>query len=204
VLAPGDGRKNWRDMVSAFVWVFRNIPTATLVLKLTHSNIGDDVLPVVRYLSTLGSFSCRIILVSGMLSNEAYGALAETTSYAVNTSYGEGQCLPLMEYMSAGRPAVAPRHTAMLDYIAPDNAFIVASDTYPTAWPHDERCATRCLQHRISYASLVRQYRDSYTVAREHPRRYAQMRAAAVESMRNFCSDEVARARLSDALQHAQ
>jgi glycosyltransferase involved in cell wall biosynthesis len=203
VLAPGDGRKNWRDMVTAFVWAFRNTPTATLILKLTHNNIGEDLLPLFRHLSTLGSYSCRIILVSGMLSNEAYSALAETTTYAVNTSHGEGQCLPLMEYMSAGRPAIAPRHTAMLDYITRDNAFVIASDTYPAAWPHDERCATRCLQHVISFSDLVRQYRNSYRIARDDPGRYARMSGAAIEAMRGFCSDELADSRLADVLKRA-
>jgi glycosyltransferase involved in cell wall biosynthesis len=204
VLNPADGRKNWRDLTSAFVWAFRTTPTATLVLKLASVDIQTGLAPLMRHLSTLGSFACRIILVSGMLSNEAYSALAATTSYAVNTSFGEGQCLPLMEYMSAGRPAVAPRHTAMLDYLNADNAFIVANDTYPTAWPHDERNASRCLHCRVSFDSLVERYRDSYRVARDDPDRYQLMSAAAIESMRRFCSDALAHTRLSDALKHAQ
>jgi glycosyltransferase involved in cell wall biosynthesis len=199
VLAPGDGRKNWPDMVTAFVWAFRHTPTATLVLKLTHAFIEDGLASLLARLSTLGAFDCRVILVHGMLSNEAYAALIDATSYAVNASQGEGQCLPLMEYMSCGRPAVAPAHTAMRDYVGPENAFVVASELRPTAWPQDERAAIRCQHHKVSFEDLVRRYRESYRVAQDQAR-YARMSKAAVRSLRAFCSEEVVTARLTEML----
>lgn len=200
VLCPTDGRKNWRDMLTGFVWAFRRQPKATLILKLTHALIEDGLLEVLRELSILGAFECRVVLVHGLLSNEAYRALIEATSYAVNTSHGEGQCLPLMEYMSCGRPAVAPAHSAMLDYIAPDNAFVIGSEQRLKNWPQDERVAMRCLHHLISFEDLVRQYRESYRVAAEAPKRYAQMSEAAVRAARAFCSEEVVASRLTDML----
>jgi glycosyltransferase involved in cell wall biosynthesis len=200
VLCPTDGRKNWRDMLTAFVWAFRKQPKATLVLKLTHALIEDGLIDVLRALSTLGDFDCRIVLVHGLLSTEAYRALIEATSYAVNTSHGEGQCLPLMEYMSCGRPAVAPAHSAMSDYITADNAFVIYSTLRPASWPQDERAAMRCRHHLISLEDLVRQYRESYRVAADAPKRYAQMSKAAVRAAQAFCSEEVVTSRLTDML----
>jgi hypothetical protein len=201
VLNPYDGRKNWRDLTAGFVWAFRDMPTATLLLKLTRYDLEDGVLPVLQHLSALGPFACRVVLVQGLLSDPAYRALIEATSYAVNTAFGEGQCLPLMEYMAAGRPAVAPAHSAMLDYISPKNAFVVQSDAFPTHWPHDQRRAQRCLHFRVKFTDLVRQFRESYRVASCAPKRYAAMSAAAKTALRAFCSDEVATARLGDLLQ---
>jgi glycosyltransferase involved in cell wall biosynthesis len=203
VLNPYDGRKNWRDLTAGFVWAFRDVPTAILVLKLTRFDLEDGVLPVLRHLATLGRFSCRVLLIQGLLSDEAYRALIDATSYAVNTAYGEGQCLPLMEYMAAGRPAVAPAHSAMLDYVGPDNSFVVRSEPGPTHWPHDQRQALRCLHHRVSFADLVRQYRESYRVARDDAGRYEAMSADAVRALRAFCSEELAVARLREVLQGA-
>lgn len=200
VLNPYDGRKNWRDLTTGFVWAFRNTPTATLVLKLTRFDLEDGLLPVLRHLSTLVPFACRIVLVQGLLSTPAYRALIDATSYAVNTAYGEGQCLPLMEYMSAGRPAVAPAHTAMLDYVSPENSFVIRSEPGLTHWPHDERLAQRCLHFRISVTDFVRQCRESYRVARDDAQRYAKMSAAAVTALRAFCSDEVVTTRLAEVL----
>jgi glycosyltransferase involved in cell wall biosynthesis len=200
VLNPYDGRKNWRDLITGFVWAFRETPTATLLLKLTRYDLDDGLLPVLQHLSTLGPFGCRVVLIQGLLSDEAYRAVIEATSFAVNTAYGEGQCLPLMEYMAAGRPVVTPAHTAMLDYATPKNAFVIASDACLTSWPHDERQAKRCLHYRISFADYVRRLRESYRLAREDAAGYARMSAEAVEAMRAFCSDEVVTTRLRDVL----
>ena len=141
------GRKNWQDMISAFCATFRDEPDATLVLKLTHHNVGEALADMLHHLYKNQSYRCRIVLIHGYLADPDYERLVEATSYVVNTSYGEGQCLPLMEFMSSGKPAVAPRNTAMIDYIDADNAFIVDSSEEATAWPTTRvrptaRCAT--------------------------------------------------------------
>jgi glycosyltransferase involved in cell wall biosynthesis len=199
VLCPRDSRKNWEDMVAGFVWAFRETPTATLVLKLTQAGLEDAVGPILRFLGGLGAFRCRIVLIHGLLSDAAYAALIDATSYAVNTSVGEGQCMPLVEYMSCGRPAVAPAHTAMADYITPENAFVVPSRERGAIWPHDDRGLQRSRNHQISFAELVRRYRESYRAAQD-PARYARMSAASFESVRAFCSEDVVAGRLGELL----
>ncbi len=200
VLCPRDARKNWQDMVAAFVWAFRRTPTATLVLKLTQAGLDEALAPILRFVGGLGDFACRIVLVHGLLSDEAYAALIDATSYAVNTSVGEGQCMPLVEYMTCGRPAVAPTHTAMLDYITAENAFVVASQQRSAIWPHDDRGLHRSRNHLVSFADLVRAYRQSYEAALA-PARYARMSAAAIDSVRAFCSEDVVAARLTELLE---
>lgn len=199
VLNPADGRKNWADMVGAFVAAFRDDPDATLVVKLTHYDLQEGMLNMLSHAARLGRFTCRVVLIHGMLSDTAYAALIAASSFTVNTSSGEGQCLPLMEFMSAGRPAVSPRHSAMRDYISPANAFVVASHPYPAIWPHDERQALRCMRHDIDFMDLVARYRESFAVAAGAPERYRRMSANAVDALRDFCSAEIVHDRL-DAL----
>ena len=202
VLNPVDGRKNWTDMAAAFVYAFRDKPRATLLLKTTHRDLHRAVTPILELLARLGRFRCRVLVVHGMLDAAEYGRLIEASSYAVNTSHGEGQCLPLMEFMAAGRPAVTPRHTAMLDYVSPDNAFVVADHHRPASWPHDIRHVNRCLRHQIEFADLVRRYRESFTVALDQPQRYAEMSKASVAALRAFCGDEVVAGRLGEVFAH--
>jgi glycosyltransferase involved in cell wall biosynthesis len=199
VLCPRDSRKNWEDMVAGFVWAFRDTPDATLVLKLTQAGLEDAVGPILQFLGGLGRFDCRVVLIHGLLSDAAYKGLIEATSYAVNTSVGEGQCMPLVEYMSCGRPAVAPNHTAMADYITPTNAFVVPSRQRSAIWPHDDRGLQRSRNHQVSFAELVRGYRESYRAARD-PARYARLSAAAIESVKAFCSEDVVAGRLTEAM----
>ena len=202
VFNTADGRKNWTDMVSAFVVAFRDTPDATLILKTTHYDITESVLPILIDLAILGSFKCRVIIIHGLLSDDAYARLIEATSFTVNTSHGEGQCLPLMEFMAAGRPAVTPHHTAMLDYVSDENAFVVDTHLRLGFWPHDARQAKRCMRHEINFADLVRQYRASYSVAVHEPARYERMVQAASKALDAFCSDAVTTTRMAQVMRH--
>ncbi|TVT81710.1 glycosyltransferase [Pseudomonas sp. H3(2019)] len=196
VFNPSDGRKNWEDMLSAFCVTFREVEDATLVLKLTHHDAEEALTDILHHLYKNQSYRCRIVLIYGYLADADYERLVQATSYVVNTSYGEGQCLPLMEFMSCGKPAVAPRTTAMIDYLDVDNAFLIDATDELTAWPHDPRRAFRTLRYVTNWASLCRAYRASYEVAKDDPGRYAQMSAHAVASLETFCSQATAEQRL--------
>ena len=39
VFNPLDGRKNWHHLITAFCWAFRDTSDATLVLKMTQSDL---------------------------------------------------------------------------------------------------------------------------------------------------------------------
>ena len=202
VFNPVDARKNWMDLVAGFVWAFRENPEATLLLKITHYDATLGVLPILSDLAKLRPFKCRVLIVHGLLPQQEYESLVDVTSYTVNTSTGEGQCLPLMEFMSAGRPAITPLHTAMLDYVTADNSFIVPSTLKPTSWPHDPRQAIRCMQHILNFSQLVQCYLESFEVARNRPQQYAAMSAAASAALQRFCSDEVVMGRLQELFRH--
>ena len=203
IFNPGDGRKNWSDMITAFCLAFRHDEDATLLLKLSHHDIREVLPQMLVCMHMAGTFSCRIVIVHGYLQQEDYERLLDATSYAVNCSHGEGQCLPLMEYMSCGKPAVSPRHTAMLDYIDPSCAFVVDSSPVPGTWPHDMRQAFRTLRAQVHVGSLVNAYRRSFYVARNEPETYSHMAAAAVESLRTYCSRGVLLPRVEMFLRNA-
>ncbi len=126
--------------------------------------------------------------------------MVDATSFALNASAGEGQCLPLMEFMSAGKPSIAPRNTALLDYVSDENSFPVESSLEPWCWPHDPRQAYRTRRHRIDFGSLMRAYSDSYQVATTDPARYARMSAAANRDLRAHCAQDLIEGRLREFL----
>jgi hypothetical protein len=97
----------------------------------------------------------------------------------------------LVEFMSAGRPAVSPYHTAMLDYIRPDNAIIVESDEEYCGWPHDPENEQTTTRHRVSWPGLVEGFAEAYRIVTTDPERYRQMGRAAHATARDFCSEEV-------------
>jgi len=200
VFNPGDGRKNWVDMISAFCVAFAYNADATLLLKLSHHDISEVVPQMLECMHKGGDFACRIVIVHGYLRQDDYEHMVDATTYTVNTSHGEGQCLPLMEYMSSGKPAISPRHTAMLDYIDDSCAFVVDSFLEPGTWPHDMRQAFRTLREHVQVDSLIRAYRSSYYVAKQEPETYLAMSTAAVVSLQSYCSHAVVRPRLAKFL----
>lgn len=195
VLNPGDHRKNWIDMISAFCWAFHDVADATLVVKMTHHDLESYRVMLMTLLSRLAPFQCRIVVIHGFLEDEEYRDLVRHSTYYVNTSVCEGLCLPLMEFLSCGKPAIGPRHTAMLDYLDDEVAFIVGSAPQPASWPHDSRALLRAYLHRLNWESLIAAYRSSYETAKR-PVDYQRMSAAAERKMRQYCSVEQVSTRL--------
>ncbi|WP_263147106.1 glycosyltransferase [Pseudomonas sp. RIT-PI-AD] len=201
VLNPGDGRKNWIDLITAFCWAFKDVEDATLVVKMTHHDLEYYRIVLLTLLSRLAPFRCRVLVLHGFLEEAEYRALVEASTFYVNASACEGLCLPLMEFLSAGKPVIAPRHTAMLDYLTADLGFIVETCPEPSCWSHDPTGLLRTRRHRLNWQSLMEAYRASYRLARENPRDYRRMSTLAHRHMQAFCSVEQVAARLSDFLE---
>lgn len=190
VLNPEDGRKNWIDLISAFCWAFKDEGDATLIVKMVHSDPESYRIKVMTHLSRLSPFKCRVLVVHGYLEVAEYRRLIEVSTFYVNSSACEGLCLPLVEYLCSGKPAISPRHTAMLDYINADMAVLVKSSIEPASFLHDpaNRLCTR--RYRQSWESLVQAYQTSYHIATCEPERYKLMSLAARSGLREFCSIE--------------
>jgi glycosyltransferase involved in cell wall biosynthesis len=191
IFNPFDGRKNWPDMLSAFCITCAKWPDATLVFKLVHHD-GSWALNAMRaMLAQLPVFQCRVVVICDFLDKLSYQKLISASKFAVNTSFGEGQCLPLMEAMSWGKPILAPTHTSMREYLDETAGFVIATSVEPCSWPHDPRGAVRAFRHRINWESVARAFADSFEMIRTDPRRYEKMAADAIEMQRRFCSEDL-------------
>lgn len=194
---PYDGRKNWADMLTAFCAAFRDTPDATLVFKLGHHEYLSAMHDMLIWMARMPRFSCRVVLLHGYLEGGDFDTLIRASAFAVNASHGEGQCLPLMEFLSCGKPAISPRHSAMVDYIDEQVAFVVDSWLDSTAWSHDPRLAYRTQRHQIDWASLRDAYRAAYECIKTDPQRYQRLSRHAIERMREHCSRQAAMGKLS-------
>ncbi|WP_211470171.1 glycosyltransferase [Collimonas humicola] len=201
ILSPKDGRKNWFDMVTAFCWTFRDVEDATLVLKMNERDLSLYHNTLLTLLSQLAPFKCRVLTLHAYLDDATYEELIGATSFYVNTSLCEGLCLPLMEFMSCGRPVIAPRHTAMEDYIDDGAAFIVKSSLEHNVWPHDPRDLFRTLRYRLDWESICNGYAESYQIAKQHPEKYLAMGRHAIARMQAYSAGAVVKEQLRDFFQ---
>lgn len=197
MFSPSDGRKNWLDLVSAFCWAFRDTPDATLILKMTHHNLESYRIYLLTLLSRLAPFQCRVLTLHGYLDDQQYRELISASDFYINTSHAEGLCLPLMEFLSAGKPALAPRHTAMLDYLDEQVALVVQSSVEPACWSHDPIGILRSRRHRINWQSLMENYRQAYQMAKTDTPEYQRLSCNAWERMKAFADPSVVVAPMS-------
>lgn len=200
VFNPYDGRKNWHEIVSAFCWTFRREPRATLFLKMVQPEGAGFDAQLRDLLGRHAPFECRVIAAYGLWDEDLYRDLVAASSFYVNASHCEGLCIPLLEFLSCGKPAIAPFHTAMADYLDEAFAFPVRSAPEPAIWPHDTRTRYVTNRHRTEWKSLADAFRKSFDLAVGEPAHYAAMASRAIDAMRGYCSDAVVVQRLSGFL----
>lgn len=190
VLNPADSRKNWVEVITGFCWAFKNVEDATLVVKMTHYDLEYYRIVLITLLSRLAPFKCRVLVLHGYLEDREYQALIAASSFYVNASSGEGLCLPLMEFLSASKPVIAPAHTAMADYIDSEIAFLVECSLEPFCWPHDPTGIFHTHRHRLNWQSLMEAYKRSYQIAKADRDAYQRMSMRAYARMHSFASVE--------------
>ncbi len=200
IFNPGDGRKNWEDLFSGFIWGLRDREDAALVVKLiTKERIWID--RILMYYRRMGlAHRCKVVLLTDYLKHEHMLELVRASAYYLTTTRAEGNCLPVMNYLAAGRPCVAPCHTALSDYFTNQMGFIVETHPEPAIWPHDNRLRFRTTWGRVVWPSLVEQLRQSYHIARHDRRTYDTLGACAQHKMSQWASVENIWPRLRAAL----
>jgi glycosyltransferase involved in cell wall biosynthesis len=200
VFNPIDGRKNWEDLLTGFMLTLRDCPDATLVLKLA-SKAQEPLQKIIGRIRFLGvPHRCKVVVISEYLSDEQMRQLTEASTYYVTTTRAEGICLPLMDYLAAGRPGIAPRHTALADYFGPENGFVVESHPEPIFFPHDPRCRFLTSWQRIVWSSLAEQFRASYHTATRNLAGYATLSHQSREILRHWAGIEAVLPKLESAL----
>jgi glycosyltransferase involved in cell wall biosynthesis len=203
VLNPYDFRKNLDDLLSAFLLALGDQADATLVVKLVVCPrlAARSLNAIIRHYQHLGiQHRCKVVFVTNYLSDAQMVDLARGSTFYLNASHAEGACLPLQDFLAAGRPGIAPVHTALIDYFRDDVGLVVASHPEPTYWPHDpdQRCSTTW--HRIVWQDLHDQLRASYALAKQGLARYQALAANGRARIRGYASAEQVWPQLEAAL----
>jgi hypothetical protein len=203
IFNPFDFRKNWQDLLAAFLRALGDKEDATLVLKLALSKTmaREGLYNLFCHYRRLGiKHRAKVVVISSYLSDEELLQLTQASAYYLNASLAEGACLPLQDFLAAGRPGVAPAHTAMSEYIDEQLAFVLDSKQEPTHWPWDAQRRPTTSWNRVRRNSLEEQLKTSYEVARRDEKRYRAMAACGRERMNALGSVENVWPKLNDAL----
>lgn len=198
-----DPRKNAWDLLSSFLLAFRDRDDVTLVLKLVASPVDEHmhVKELEERHKALGiEHRCRVVVITDYLDDSEMLELARVTTIYVNTSRAEGACLPLQQYLAAGRPAVAPCHTSLADFMDNQVGWVVPSHPEPTHWPHDPEHRIETTWHRLVWSELKEQLERTAWVITHDPEQYQNKAEAARRRMDGYASRSVVRVALRAAL----
>lgn len=203
ILNHVDGRKNWPDILTGFVTAMKDCPDATLVVKLITrpENERAAVCDVAGYYRRIGiPHRCRVVFVTEYLDDQRMIDLARASTFYLNASKAEGSCLPLQDYLAAGRPAIAPTHTGMGDVHDPSVGFVLETHAEPVCYPHDPDWRIVTTWQRLVWPSLVSRLRESYRVATSQRSQLRRMARTASERMARHASRDAVWPRLDAAL----
>jgi glycosyltransferase involved in cell wall biosynthesis len=126
--------------------------------------------------------------------------LMRVTTFYVNTSRAEGACLPLQQSLAAGRPSIAPDHTAMADFMDDRVGFVPGSHPEPTYWPHDPEMRTETYWNRMVWSDLRDHLLAAAEMAEGDPGRYREMAEAAQARMEGYATRKVVEGALRETL----
>jgi len=200
----GDRRKNHGDLLTAFLSAFKDRPDVTLVVKLvTNKRVENYEMSVLReeYRRLGIEHECRVVVIVEFLTEPQMDELFRVSTCYVNASHAEGACLPLMRALAGGRPAIAPDHTAMGDYMDDLVGFVPRSFPEPTYWPHDPEQRLGTFRYRPVWSDLRDAFLASAGVAGNDPERYAAMSRAARARIASYASRDAAAEALRSALE---
>jgi glycosyltransferase involved in cell wall biosynthesis len=207
ILNPFDARKNWQDLLSGYLLALKDREDATLVVKLVVSADWEAAALAEMfafYRNTGLSHRCKLVFVTAYLSEEQLVELTRASTFYVNTSRAEGSCLPLQNFMAAGRPALAPPHTGMADSIDESCGFTLQSHPEPAPWPQEVGGGYRTTWHRLVWQSYHDHVRASYESTKHDQTHYQTMAQRARERMHGLASAEAVWPRLAAALNCVQ
>ena len=186
---PSDRRKNAVDLTSAFLLALGDRPDATLVLKLATGPAREfyDVAEFLGMYRALGiEHRCRLVLLTDFLDDESMSGLYDAATFYVNTSRAEGACLPLQQALASGRPAIAPAHTSMADYVDESVALVVESHPEPTFWPHDPEQRYETTWRRLVWSDLRDRFLEAASMIDGDPDRYRSLAEAGARRLAGY------------------
>jgi glycosyltransferase involved in cell wall biosynthesis len=204
IFSPRDGRKNWQDLLSGFLYALHDRDDATLLIKLITKErmMVEHVLEFYRTVGLL--HRCKVVFITDYLPDEQMLDLVRASTYYLTTTRAEGNCLPLMNYLAAGRPGISPCHTAISDYFGDDIGLIVPWHPEPATWPQDGRARIRTTWARLDWPVLVERLRESYVLARQDRRGYEARAERGQQRMHERASSESVWTQLRAALEYLE
>lgn len=116
-----DARKQVPMVLNAFRTLQRRLPEIRLIVKVLNWQHGANALPEAQEHN-------GITTITGRLTEGAITALYNACDAYVSAHCAEGWGLTMSDAMLLGKPVIATAYSGNLDFMTPENSFLVACD----------------------------------------------------------------------------
>lgn len=107
-LEPEDRRvTDWRTVMSAFCWAFKEQPRATLLILVPNQGVASIFAEYMHMLYRVGGMECRVVLSIDDGAGRLSAKTLNNCDFGIILRRGERQDELLSRYLSAGVPVVA-------------------------------------------------------------------------------------------------
>lgn len=125
-----------KDPVSMILGYYLADLPSKLLLKTYGSTFQKDNEDIVKRIKSIKNTFHKapiggIVPILDKLSEEQIQQLYRSADVYICTSKGEGACLPVLEAMAAGIPAIVPDNSAFMDFITPDCVYSINTREEP-------------------------------------------------------------------------
>lgn len=161
-------RKNLVALITAYYSAFSSFDNVLLIVK-THmpNRDGEEAAKVISELclqlkKDLSRFSDpeyypKIALMTDYMPNKHINSIHATGDVFVTASHGEAICLPFVDALGFGKPAIAPYYSAFTDYFIDKDLLVDSTESVVFGVPNapkgiytaDERWGNVSLKHLI-------------------------------------------------------
>lgn len=186
----------WRPIVDAFTFAHRDNRDATLLLLIDGADARLWWRTAHERLGRLPAFSCRIVFIHGTIADVGAREVMAASHWAVNGSRAAKSGGALAAFMAAGRPAIAPAHTALADFVTPATAIVVATSEIPATLFGGSTDPLTATAYRPLWSSLKHAFTEAYRQSRSDPEGYRARGAAARRAVLDHAGDDQVAAKL--------
>jgi glycosyltransferase involved in cell wall biosynthesis len=136
-------RKNLIGLLRVWLTATNRSDDAALILKpgfyspLAHERLSKQIAALEEELGKTMAQAAQIFWITGTLSEAMVPSLYASATHYVSASFGEGFDLPMVESAASGLQLIAPAHTAYLDYLNDEIAYMISVQSEPAQFPDD-------------------------------------------------------------------
>ncbi len=164
----------WKDVVTAFCWAFKDVGVATLLLSIAE-NSDQVLLDLTHEISRIGDMKCRVIILPKNSASESMKHILDVADFYVHVP----SSLPAEKMIEvAGIPAIVSSQDGLFEFFPQESQISSKSIIHPLPITGHKTFVQSRLYERADWGQIADAFRNSFEIISTEPNLYASMLSA--------------------------